>query len=79
MWHPLTDIGISFIFGVMKQSKMIQRSVAVPEAIDQLALSMLQDDPDMTYSMAIRRILRAGKQNIEEQRSQTTSTADGRK
>jgi hypothetical protein len=63
----------------MKQSKMIQRSVAVPEAIDQLALSMLQDDPDMTYSMAIRRILRAGKQNIEEQRSQTTSTADGRK
>jgi len=44
----------------------VQRSISVPAEIDDLALKMCDEDPDCTYSIAIRKILRAGIQVIEE-------------
>lgn len=46
---------------------MVQRSVAVPDEIDALALQIQASDPDITYSMAIRKILRAGMRQIESE------------
>jgi len=48
----------------MKNEAMVQRSIAVPAEIDELAQRMQEADPDMSYSMAIRRILRAGASTI---------------
>ena len=48
-----------------KDKPMVQRSVAVPQEIDELALRMLEKDPDISYSTAIRKILRAGFRSIE--------------
>lgn len=39
---------------------MVQRTIGVPQEIDELAQSMIRDDPDMSYSTALRKILRAG-------------------
>jgi hypothetical protein len=48
----------------MKNEAMVQRSITVPAEIDELARRMQEADPDMSYSMAIRRILRAGASAI---------------
>lgn len=45
---------------------MIQKSIAVPDEVDRLATRMKDSDPDMSYSMAIRKILRAGMESIME-------------
>jgi len=45
---------------------MIQKSIAVPDEVDKLATRMQSSDPDMSYSMAIRKILRAGMESIME-------------
>jgi hypothetical protein len=53
----------------MKTEAMVQRSIAVPAEIDELARRMQEADPDMSYSMAIRRILRAGASTINPETS----------
>jgi hypothetical protein len=51
-----------------KERNMVQRTIGVPDEIDQAALAMMADDPDMSYSTAIRKILRAGMRQIESER-----------
>lgn len=43
---------------------MQQRTISVPAEIDDLAKRMQDADPDMSYSVALRKILRAGMQAI---------------
>jgi hypothetical protein len=43
---------------------MKQRTISVPKEIDELAQRMQAADPDMSYSVALRKILRAGMQSI---------------
>jgi hypothetical protein len=50
----------------MKRQK-VQRSISVPVEIDELAKRMCRQDPDMSYSTAIRKILRAGQSSIAEE------------
>lgn len=46
---------------------MVQRSISVPDEIDVMAQDMMSRDPDMSYSVAIRKILRAGREVIERE------------
>lgn len=46
---------------------LVQRSISVPDEIDVMAQDMMSRDPDMSYSVAIRKILRAGREVIERE------------
>ena len=44
----------------MKDERLINKSILIPTEVDTIARRLQATDPDMSYSMAIRRILRAG-------------------
>lgn len=56
---------------------MIQRTVSVPDEIDAMAQDMMAGDPDMSYSVAIRKILRAGREVIEREEQLRAEIAAG--
>jgi hypothetical protein len=44
----------------------ITKTVFIPEEVDALIQEMLARDPDLSYSAAVRKILRAGREAIVE-------------
>jgi len=58
-----------------KTERKTQRSLAVPEYIDRLAEDIMADEPWLSRSQALQKILQAGKRAIEsERRAQSGNT-----
>ena len=41
------------------------RTLRVPEEVDQFILAYLKTDPELTYASVLRKLLRAGRADIE--------------
>jgi Arc/MetJ-type ribon-helix-helix transcriptional regulator len=58
----------------MAEPKGVQKSLRIPDDIDNFIQSMVESYPELTYASAVRELIRAGRRSIQDDGWTTSSS-----